>query len=80
MEHRDMADKRLDTRGLTCPLPVLKASKVLKEMAPGTSLEVLATDPGSIPDFAALCERGRHTLLNQIQENGVYRFLIRRAD
>ena len=50
-----MPDKTLDTKGLACPLPILKTKKVLSEMAKGAKLEVLATDPGSVPDFKAFC-------------------------
>ena len=51
-----MADKTLDTKGLACPLPILKTKKVLSELPKGATLEVLATDPGSVPDFKAFCE------------------------
>lgn len=72
-----MADKLLDTQGLNCPMPVLKTRKVLGEMKSGETLEVLATDPGSVADFRALCEAGKHTLLEQTETGGTYRFLIR---
>jgi tRNA 2-thiouridine synthesizing protein A len=74
-----MVDKHLDARNLNCPLPILKAKKAMAEVPPGGTLEVLATDPGSVPDFKAFCEAGRHTLLEQSQTDGVFRFLIRRA-
>ena len=48
-----MADKTLDAKGLNCPLPILRAKKTLKEVPAGGTLEVLATDPGSVADFAA---------------------------
>ena len=50
-----MPDKTLDTKGLACPLPILKTRKVLSELPKGAKLEVLATDPGSVPDFQAFC-------------------------
>lgn len=74
-----MPDKTLDVRGLSCPLPVLKAAKAIKDLGPGATLEVLATDPGSVPDFEAFCTRGRHELIERDETDGVYRFLIRRA-
>lgn len=46
-----MAEKILDVTGLSCPLPVLKARRLLREMKPGQTLEVLATDPGALEDF-----------------------------
>ena len=74
-----MADKLLDTKGLNCPLPILKAKKAIAEIGAGATLEVLATDPGSVPDFQAFCEAGGHTLVEQTEAGGVYRFLIKRA-
>jgi tRNA 2-thiouridine synthesizing protein A len=51
-----MADQTLDTKGLACPLPILKVKKVLAGMPKGATLEVFATDPGSVPDFQAFAE------------------------
>ena len=45
------AHKEIDTRGLNCPLPILKAKKALADMASGQVLKVVATDPGSNRDF-----------------------------
>ena len=75
-----MADKSLDARNLNCPLPILKAKKALSEVAPGGTLEVFATDPGSVADFESFCEAAGHALLEkQTVAGGVFRFLIRRA-
>ena len=74
-----MADKTLDTKGLTCPLPILKARKALSEMPKGATLEILATDPGSEPDFKAFCESTGNTLIESGQSGGVYRFLIQHS-
>ena len=71
-----MADKTLDTKGLACPLPILKAKKALSELPKGGTLEVLATDPGSVPDFTAFCEATGNKLLEQSEQAGVYRFVI----
>jgi tRNA 2-thiouridine synthesizing protein A len=71
-----MADKTLDTKGLACPLPILKAKKALAELPKGATLEVLATDPGSKPDFTAFCEATGNRMLEQSEEGGVYRFVI----
>ncbi len=51
-----MVERLLDTRGLSCPLPALKARKALKALAAGERLRVLATDPKAVQDIAALCE------------------------
>jgi tRNA 2-thiouridine synthesizing protein A len=71
-----MPDKTLDTKGLTCPLPILKTRKALSELAMGATLEVLSTDPGSVPDFTAFCESTGNVLVEHSQDGGIYRFLI----
>jgi tRNA 2-thiouridine synthesizing protein A len=71
-----MPDKTLDTKGLACPLPILKTRKVLSELPKGAKLEVLATDPGSVPDFQAFCESTGNILVERSEEAGVYRFVI----
>jgi tRNA 2-thiouridine synthesizing protein A len=69
----------LDVRGLTCPLPVLKANKALRGLAPGATLTVLATDPAAVKDFAAYAEETGHALLSSTaEEGGVFRFVLRR--
>ena len=74
-----MAERILDAEGLNCPLPILKAKKALKEMAPGETLRLTATDPGSIADFAAFCRTTRDELLEARQEGKIFHFLIRRG-
>lgn len=69
----------LDTTGLRCPLPILKARKALSELAPGAVLEVLATDPGAEDDFVAFCRTAGHRLHRQAAASGVHRFLIEKA-
>ncbi len=71
--------KTLDTKGLKCPLPVLKARRAMKELAPGDVLEVLATDPGAVKDFAAFCATTGDALMESREEGGVYVFHIRKA-
>jgi len=72
-----MADKVLNAKGLSCPLPILKSKKALQDVAPGGTLEVLATDPGSVADFAAFCRMTGHELMESESVNGIFRFLIR---
>lgn len=74
-----MADVTLDLRGLHCPLPVLRARKALRALPPGAALEVLADDPLSPVDFAAYCEASGDALVESVEADGVFRFLIRRA-
>jgi tRNA 2-thiouridine synthesizing protein A len=72
-----MADLTLDTKGLNCPLPILKARKALKEVPPGGTLEILSTDPGSVADFQAFCRQTGNELLESSNDDSVYRFLIK---
>ncbi len=75
-----MANQLLDAKGLNCPLPILKAKKALKDVPAGGTLEVLATDPGSVADFAAFCRTTGNELVESTQASGVYRFLIKRVN
>ncbi|MBQ0937011.1 sulfurtransferase TusA family protein [Ideonella paludis] len=59
------AHKEIDTRGLNCPLPILKAKKALAEMSSGEVLKVIATDPGSARDFQAFARQTGNDLLQQ---------------
>jgi tRNA 2-thiouridine synthesizing protein A len=74
-----MADQTLDAKGLNCPLPILKAKKALKTVPEGGTLEILATDPGSIPDFEAFCRTTGNELVEHSEEDGVYRFILRKT-
>ncbi|MCO6414966.1 sulfurtransferase TusA family protein [Siccirubricoccus sp. KC 17139] len=73
-----MVETLLDVRGLSCPLPVLKANKALRGLAPGAELTVLATDPAAARDFPAFCAETGHTLVTQAQEGEVLRFVLRK--
>ena len=73
-----MAETLLDVKGLTCPLPVLRANKVLRTMPPGEKLRVLATDRAAVADFRAFCRETGHDLLSFAEEAGVFSFTIRR--
>jgi tRNA 2-thiouridine synthesizing protein A len=68
----------LDLKGLKCPLPVLRAKKALKGMAPGAVLEVLATDPGSAKDFQAFCETTGNDLVSWSEADGVFTYTLRK--
>ena len=72
-----MADKTLDAKGLNCPLPILKARKALKEVPAGGTLEILATDPGSVADFEAFCRQTGNELVEHSQDDSIFRFLIK---
>jgi tRNA 2-thiouridine synthesizing protein A len=73
-----MPAETLDARGLKCPIPVLRARKAIRGIGPGEELEVLATDPGAVKDFHAFSEATGHELVEWREEDGEFRFLIRR--
>ena len=73
-----MGETLLDVKGLNCPLPVLKANRVLRSMQPGEKLRVLATDRASVSDFRAYCRESGHALVSFGEEAGVFSFTIRR--
>lgn len=73
-----MADQLLDAKGLNCPLPILKAKKALKAMTAGQTLEIQATDPGSVADFAAFCNQTGNELMSSGSEGDVYKFEIKK--
>lgn len=72
------ADKEIDTRGLNCPLPILRAKKALAEMASGQVLKVLATDPGSLRDFEAFARQTGNELLWQQAAGAEFIHVLRR--
>ncbi len=69
----------LDARGLKCPMPVVRTSQTIKELATGEVLELLATDPGSVADMVAWCKSTGNELVDRNSGNGVFKFYIRRT-
>jgi tRNA 2-thiouridine synthesizing protein A len=69
----------LDAKGLKCPLPVLRARKAMKEVPTGGLLQVLATDPGAVKDFAHFCETTGYELVESKQDGELLTFLIRKS-
>ncbi len=72
-------DAELDTSGLNCPLPILKARKALAGLQRGQLLRVIATDPGLAKDFPAFSSQVGHELLESREENGKFVYLLRKA-
>ena len=68
----------LDLKGLSCPMPIVKTAQAMKSLGSGEYVEALATDPGSVPDFAAWCRSTGNELVERTEEGGVYRFVIRK--
>ena len=72
------AQKELDTRGLNCPLPILKAKKALAEMRSGEILKVVSTDPGSMRDFQAFARQTGNDLVEQETSDNEFIHFVRR--
>ena len=75
-----MSETVLDVKGMSCPLPVLRANRALRSLAPGERLRVLATDRAAVADFQAFCRETGHALLAWSEEAGTFSFLIRRRE
>jgi TusA-related sulfurtransferase len=72
------AHKEIDTRGLNCPLPILKAKKALADMSSGEVLKVIATDPGSVRDFQAFARQTGNELVEQASNEQEFLHYLRR--
>ncbi len=79
MADDELHDTELDARGLNCPLPVLRARKVMRALTPGTVLRLLATDPGAVHDVAAMCEHTGDRLIERKEKDGIFIFRIEKA-
>ena len=69
----------VDAKGLACPMPIVKTALHVKTVPSGALVEILATDPGSVKDFAAWTRSTGNSLVEQSTDGGVYRFVIQRA-
>lgn len=72
------ADKILDAKGLSCPMPIVKTKKEMDTLQTGELLEVHATDKGAVKDFEAWARTAGHELLEQTEEDGVFKFFIKK--
>lgn len=73
------SDFVLDASGLNCPLPIMKAKKAMLSMPVGSVLKVIATDPGSIKDFPALCKTTGYELVSSADEDEKYIYFVRKT-
>ena len=73
-----MADQQVDARGLNCPMPIVKTAQAVKTLASGQTVEVLATDPGSVKDFAAWSKTTGNEIIEQTTDAGVFRFVMKK--
>jgi tRNA 2-thiouridine synthesizing protein A len=71
-------DKELDTRGLNCPLPILRTKKALSDLTSGQVLKVVATDPGAVKDFQTFSKQTGHELLKHGEANREFTFFMRK--
>jgi tRNA 2-thiouridine synthesizing protein A len=74
-----VADHVLDARGLLCPLPVLRANKVMKTLQVGAELEVLASDAAAPQDFVSFCRTTGHVLVDSREADGVFTIILRKT-
>jgi tRNA 2-thiouridine synthesizing protein A len=68
----------LDLKGLSCPLPIVRTAQAMRRLASEDVVQILATDPGSVPDFTAWCRSTGNELIESTQAGGVYRFVVRK--
>lgn len=68
----------LDLSGLNCPLPVLKTKKFLSQIATGSNVQIITTDPASLTDLHEFCQKTGHILLSQSVNNGIITTIIKR--
>jgi tRNA 2-thiouridine synthesizing protein A len=78
MEQTLSIDREVDARGLNCPLPILRTKKALNDMKSGQVLRILATDPSALRDFQAFAKQTGNELLQHVEQDGVFSFLLRR--
>jgi tRNA 2-thiouridine synthesizing protein A len=71
-------DKELDTRGLNCPLPILRTKKALADMRSGEVLKVVSTDPGSVKDFQSFSKQTGHELVSHAEQDREFTFFVRK--
>ncbi len=70
--------QRVDAKGLSCPLPIVRTAQAIKGLASGQLLEVVATDAGSVKDFDAWAKSTGNALVESSADGGVYRFVLRK--
>ena len=71
-------DKELDTSGLNCPLPIIKAKKEINTMNAGQILKIISTDPGAVKDFESFANQTGNELLNTEEKDNKFYFLLKK--
>jgi tRNA 2-thiouridine synthesizing protein A len=72
-------DQEFDASGLNCPLPILRAKKILNTMTAGQILHIIATDPGSVRDFDAFAKQTGNELIESKEVGGKFQYLIKKG-
>ena len=72
-------DQEFDASGLNCPLPILRAKRILNTMTAGQILHIIATDPGSVKDFDAFAKQTGNKLIESKEEGGKFQYLIKKG-
>lgn len=68
----------VDTKGMACPMPIVKAKKALDSLQSGEIMKVISTDKGSLQDFQAWVKGTKHELMNHEEANGVFTFFVKK--
>jgi tRNA 2-thiouridine synthesizing protein A len=71
-------DKEIDTRGLNCPLPILRTKKALSDMQSGQVIKVVSTDPGSVKDFQTFSKQTGNELLSHAEDKREFTFFMKK--
>ena len=77
-EDKIVSDQILDVKGLSCPMPIVKLAQAIKKIDIGQIIEVLATDPGTVPDIAAWSKQSGNEVLKHEKEGKVLTFYVKR--
>ncbi|MBL0385613.1 sulfurtransferase TusA family protein [Tumebacillus sp. ITR2] len=73
------ADLVVDAKGLSCPMPIVKAKKSIDTLSSGQVMQLEATDKGAVNDFQAWVKQTGNEMVHMDEENGVYRFFVKKA-
>ena len=71
-------DKELDTSGLNCPLPIIKAKKEINGMDAGQILHIISTDPGAVKDFESFAKQTGNELIYSEEKDNKFYFLLKK--
>ncbi len=73
------ADVIVDAKGLSCPMPIVRAKKAMDQLESGQVMKLETTDQGSVRDFQSWVKQTNHELLNHFEEGGIYTFYVKKG-